>query len=341
MQGLDTRRKHRIPVIGIDGTNFSLIRVMVRILVTLGLLSYIVLKIDIQEVTHTLQNANLAYLFGVLVLSVAVNVLYSYIWKLVLTAQGISVPFLRLLTLQYIGLFFNNFMPTVVGGDAIKAYQLSRYTTKSMDSALSVLVTRLISYYALLLIATVSLLAGGWRIGLPTSAAFLLISLTSGVTLMFLLSGRLLLLFCHNPIIRKIPYTKMALGTVHASLIQLQNRRSLAALSLVNGVACNILGVLSNYLLALALGLSIPLYYFFLFVPLVTFLLALPISISGFGLREGAFVVFLVPLGISVSAAVSLSLLGHFVRIVSSLGGGVFYALRQKGIRDYAVPRKD
>ena len=341
MQGFDTRRKHRISVIGIDGADFSLIRILVRILVTLGLLLYIVLKINIREVTHTLQDVNLAYVLGAFVLSVTVNVLYSNIWKLVLGAQGISVPFPRLLTLQYIGLFFNNFMPTVMGGDVIKAYQLSRYTTKSMDSASSVLVTRLVSYYALLLIATVSLLAGGSRTVLPTSAAFLLTFLTFGSTLVFLLSGRLLLLLCHSPIIKKIPYAKMALGTLHASLIQLQSHRSLAALSLVNGVACNILGVLCNYLLALALGLSIPFYYFFVFVPLVTLLLALPISIGGFGLREGTFVVFLAPLGISASAAVSLSLLGHFVRIVSSLGGGVFYALGEKGIRDYAVLQKD
>ena len=82
------------------------------------------------------------------------------------------------------------------------------------------------------------------------------------------------------------------------------------------------------YLIAKALGLTIPFHYLLLVIPLIQLCLMVPISINGIGLRENAYIFFLAPIGISAAAAVALSWVAFALVLIYALGGGLLYAFR-------------
>ncbi len=98
---------------------------------------------------------------------------------------------------------------------------------------------------------------------------------------------------------------------------------------LINGFLLSLLvqalGIISVYFLSIALKLDVSFGYFFLFLPVAISVAMLPISISGLGLREGAFVFLLGLIGIAPAHAISLSLLWFFTSSFANLIGGVEY----------------
>jgi len=81
-------------------------------------------------------------------------------------------------------------------------------------------------------------------------------------------------------------------------------------------------------LVARALGLSIPLSYFLLFVPLLAVIVSLPISLNGIGVREGAGIVLFGLVGVDRTAAFSLQFTTYLVAVAVSLLGGLVFLAR-------------
>jgi uncharacterized membrane protein YbhN (UPF0104 family) len=99
----------------------------------------------------------------------------------------------------------------------------------------------------------------------------------------------------------------------------------------------NVLLIAVNYLIALSLGVKIPLWYFLLFIPLISFLLVLPISLSGLGVREGGYIYLFAQAGVSAPLALAMSLLFYALNVAAGLIGGVLYAF--EGARGYVEDR--
>jgi len=101
-------------------------------------------------------------------------------------------------------------------------------------------------------------------------------------------------------------------------------------LMLLNSIFLSILiysiGIIIIIIVGNALGfVEVNILYYFIFVPLVTIITLLPISIGGFGVREGLFGLFLAPLDISLAESTLLSLLAYFPFLIVGLIGGLFY----------------
>src|SRR5919199_5891892 len=92
------------------------------------------------------------------------------------------------------------------------------------------------------------------------------------------------------------------------------------------GFLFNLLLIAINYLVARALGQNLALGYFFLFVPIISTLLLLPISLNGLGVREGAYVLLFASAGVSSATAASMSLAFWAITVSAGLIGGVLYA---------------
>jgi hypothetical protein len=104
----------------------------------------------------------------------------------------------------------------------------------------------------------------------------------------------------------------------------------------VTGIAMivQILRVLVHYEVAVALGIDIPMRYYFLFIPVIAILIALPISINGIGVRENAGVFFFRQVGVTPPEAFSMGFLAYLVGVAVSLVGGVLFLIRGKVERD-------
>jgi glycosyltransferase 2 family protein len=257
------------------------------------------------------------YLFGALV--------RAYRWGSLVWALGVRVGGLRLVELHFVGAFFGMFLPTGVGGDAIKMYELSREDHKTSAAISSVLVDRFTGLFVLFAIASIALLGGynlvAQEIRLLIALVFVLslaaVALVLQRTWMEGWGRRLGLdrLFARIKILREL-YLSLHLY-------------SPAALLRATGASAvwNLCLIFSYYLLGRAVGIELSLWYYLLFVPVISVLLLVP-SVGGLGIREGATVLLFRQVGIGDARALALALAYVVIRLTEALIGACLYVLQ-------------
>ncbi|MBE0428402.1 MAG: flippase-like domain-containing protein [Thermoleophilia bacterium] len=313
-----------------------------RAAVSAGLLAALFLKLgfsgDLAQTGQTLiqvQGDLLA--LGIFVFLVT-NMVSVSKWLLIVRAQGQTVmgrpvSYLYLTSLFYIGLFFNNLMLTSVGGDVVRAFKLSRASSRPPEAAGSVFLDRVSSTVALLVLAMIAML---WGLkDLPVQYAFMILGMfiVSLAMVAFFASERAARRLGRFPLLRMDPLgLRRHLRSFYFSLNEFKRLPRTLAVVLAVSFTYQILHILTVYVLALALGITIPVMYYFLFIPVVLAVSMLPISIGGFGVRESAWVVLFSQVGVGAGQALSMSLLSVMVMTAVSLAGGVFYLF------DRAVP---
>jgi len=127
------------------------------------------------------------------------------------------------------------------------------------------------------------------------------------------------------------------LGELYESVYACGSRAIGGALAI--SFVFNVLLIAVNGIIALSLGVEIPLRYFLLFIPLISFLLVLPISLSGLGVREGGYVYLFAQAGVSAPLALAMSLLFYALNVATGLIGGALYTF--EGARGYLEKKSD
>ena len=297
-----------------------------RILVSLSLLVLLLKSIGAEGTFEVIAQGSPLYLlaaFAVYLLGVVVR---AYRWQVWLQAQGISLPLHKLTALYFVGAFFTLFLPTGVGGDAVRMVEVAKGSDRKALTASTVLVDRASGLLVLLAIALVSL-PFSYRLVTPevVTAIVVLNGLGCGAMLLLLEQS------ATDALARHVPPLAWLLKRKPVEAIYLSLKRydglSLVKTSLVS-LLFNALLILTNILVGRAVGVEVPLGYFLLFVPIISFLLALPISVSGLGIREGGYVFLFGQAGVSSPMALSMSLCIYAMMVGTGLIGGVIYALQ-------------
>ena len=281
-----------------------------KITVSALLLTFVLRKVGLQNILSHLRNMDLRFFFLSSVVYLLTLVLASLRWGILLK---VSQPRKKLFSLCLIGSFFNHFMPGAVGGDAVKAYYLYKETGHGGSSIGSVFLDRYVGYCALLSIGLVSGIAAYSdlkTIGLHW--------LTPSLFILFLAGS---LLFFGLRIGRRFKALADFYDYFHDTL---RDRRAIGK-ALLLSLMIQVLTILEVELISLGLGQHPSFTALFVFVPLIISVMAVPISISGLGLREGAFVVFFGLTGISAEASMAISFLWFLSVATGSLPGFVEY----------------
>ena len=249
----------------------------------------------------------------------------AYRWGSLVWALGVRVRWLRLVELYFVGAFFGMFLPTGVGGDAVKMYELSRDDHKASAAISSVLVDRFTGLFVLFAIALLALIGGYELVTTQVRLLIALIFILSLVAVALLLQRtwierwgrrlRLDRLLARVKILRELYLSLHLYGS--AALL-----RATAA-----SVAWNLILILGYYLLGRAVGIDLSPWYYFLFVPIVSVLLLLP-SLGGLGIREGATMVLFQQVGVSEARALALALAYDVVLLSHALIGACLYVLQ-------------
>jgi uncharacterized membrane protein YbhN (UPF0104 family) len=254
------------------------------------------------------------------------QVVSSLRWQWLARPLGFAEPLRRFLAFYYVGMFFNLVLPTSVGGDVVRAWYLAGGPGRRLDAFLSVFVERLSGLLVLLAIACTA--AAVCPLALPWWVPWSVWGLTAAG----LLSVPALLCLA------RLPCPSARLQGPHARLVRFAGQltaagrlylgrpRLLLGTTLLSAVvqAGNIAVV---WLIGLAVGARVPEAYYWIVVPLVTILTLLPVSLNGMGIREGAMVTLLGPLGVGSGTALSLAFLWFAAVSAVSLTGVVFYLL--------------
>jgi glycosyltransferase 2 family protein len=257
-------------------------------------------------------------------------------WRIALTAQGLELPFPKLIRISLIAHFFNAFLLGTAGGDVAKAYYAARKTHhKKTEAVLTVFADRIIGLWAMLLFGGLMVapnLALLLRPGLRTVVTVLLAMLAAASFFAFLAfrGGVSRAWSGARHWLLRLPKGEWLSQTLDSCRVFGQTRWFVAR-TLGLSMVVNVLMVLQFIILARGLHLTVSASTLALVVPVVVCLSALPISPSGLGVRENLFVYLLaVPaIGVPATAALSLSLLAYASSLAWSLLGGLAYLTLQ------------
>jgi glycosyltransferase 2 family protein len=268
--------------------------------------------------------------FGVLV---AGQALYVFKWGLVLDAMGLRVPFWRLAEQYVLGIFFNNFLPTMIGGDAARVYYLGRqegYAT----IATSIFVDRGLGFLSLAAWGSVLV----WWLDITTPAFLVARKVLTILGVVMVAGLAAALTFRLAPVVALLRRAPL-MGRV-AETLELVRKRG-RALRGRPGVVLSVflIGLLYSLPFAwiyqlyfrLAAGLEVPYLATVLVLVAIAILSNIPISVNGIGLREQLHYLLFASLGVSKELAVGISVIvfSQFL-ILSVFGGLVWFRLRAR-----------
>jgi len=233
-----------------------------------------------------------------------------------------------------VGLFFNNFLPANIGGDAVKVYDVSRIGSSPYQAIAVTLLDRLIGIFALCVLATFSAFYMIGKEGINPYAFYILIfmgCMAPALGLYFIRPLGNLLRRVVN-LIRPLSIdTRMSSILDHLGEFRARKRlvvRLIALSALIQG-----LRVGTHILVGLSLGVDITgtiILQFFVFVPLLSLAMIPPITINGLGIREGLGILLFANAGLADTDAFTLEFLTYVVSVVVSLLGLVFFLSRRK-----------
>lgn len=305
----------------------------VRCLVSISLIWYLLSRVEFSAVFASIKSADPLWLVLSFITLGIGKILTSVRWQLLLNAQGVSIRLISLIASVYIGQFFNSFLPTTVGGDAIRAYDTAVQSKQTTKSVISVFADRLIGVFALALLSVVALLVGyfsGQEVSfyfLPVLLVFLFVSF--GVVLVF--NVRLASAADRLLNYLRLPKAARSLQEAFDSLQILKARPRVLFYAFLLSLLLQVNVILFYYFIGVSLDLGVSLLYFSIIVPVVLVVLLLPFSINGIGIREGIFVYLLTQLGVEPQDAIALSLISFGLMLTQGIIGGIIFAIRGVG----------
>lgn len=254
-----------------------------------------------------------------------IQALNVYKWYLLNRAQGLHVSYRQLFNIYFIGMFFNTFLPSGFGGDAVRAYQLARLTRQGGTSTASVILDRMTSLYALLLLATVALSFAPKALQVIPVSWMLGLDLLGALAFYVLLQPSWLMHVLRFPWVARSEKIRAFIEEVASSTLSLGAATRIFLITLGISLVFQFLGAVEHHFFLRALGITTPFASTALFFPILTIVSSLPISVNGLGLREGGWVYFLGTLGVAREDAVLVGLISFSMLLLSGIWGAFVY----------------
>lgn len=312
---------------------------ILRVVISAGLLIFLALFLDlgrIAEIISGIWKHHPFYLFAALAGALLYVFIEAYRFQQMLLIQNISLPLLRLTRYCFVGMFFNNFMPTTIGGDIAKGFYVSRDTGEKVKPFVALAAVRILGSVFLTLIAAVALIIGYSL--LPNKTPIYMVSLMVAGTfflILFLSRRKLAVKFL---IILK-PFKSKMLRRNIIEIYRLFHSHKYYPAQLIRATIATLLiefiYISFNFIAARGLGFDqVSFKSFLLLIPLISVLTMIP-SLNGLGVREGAYVYFFAGL-IGKDGAGALSLVMLAILLYLSLVGGIIFAV--SGSREKKLP---
>jgi uncharacterized membrane protein YbhN (UPF0104 family) len=297
---------------------------LIRIFVTTVLLVYVLKSLSWQTMLAAIAHMHLDTIVIGLIIGSSGIVLSSYQWRVLLHAQHIHFDLADLIKLYFIGITVSHFLPTGFGGDAFKCFYVGRKSHNGIGATTATVMCRVTGFASMIIFVLPMMILRHQSFPFLLILAFMLLCLLgcTAVVGMFML-GFLLPAFSKNRWTRHRFFLRLTnVGTaLHKSAFM---PRPICG-AVLYGTVFWLVAILNCYVYANALGIHEHLVFYFLAVPLVALIASLPLSLNGFGLREGAFVYILSFVHVPSSAALLLVFVLDLQMLFFALVGGCIY----------------
>jgi glycosyltransferase 2 family protein len=254
------------------------------------------------------------------------RVLMAYRWLTLLAPLDPArrPPLGTVMRIFFVSTFVGTFLPASIGGDAVRAYGLSKEGIGGVDAVASVLMDRLLGVVSILIVAIAGAMLARHLIDIRALfPALALLTVTCAAALAVVFSPR-----AADAVAGVLALLPRGRETATRLVTAIQRYASLhlpMANVLLSSIAVQVLRVLQTYCLGLALGLAVPLGVYFALVPLVLLIVLMPITINGIGTTQAGFVWLFGRAGVASAPAFALSVLFLGIAVVGNLPGGVLY----------------
>lgn len=304
----------------------KILSILIRISISMALLIFLFSRVEKSSLLEILKNADKSLLFVALFIFSLNYVLSLFRWEMLLGASKIHLPMKRVIISFSGGLFFSLFLPSTIGGDLMRSVDLATHTKKPKEVVATVLMDRLSGYIGLVILAAFSLLLG-WGIVRDPSV------LISVIILAVVLICVLLVLFDKalytkvNKLIQSpnAGRTRQLLSNLHRELHIFRRHKDIVVDNLFLSILIQISTPLTFFITAKSLGLDANITYFMVFIPIISAITLLPISIGGLGLRDAMTIYFFAKVGVPRDMAFAMSLVNFsFILFFGALGGLVY-----------------
>ena len=297
------------------------IAILLKVIVSLGLITLLVNQVDFNKIVNILKNVDITMIIYALILLIIQVFIATTRWQSVLKCQKIMLDYKNTLQILWSGLFFNQAMPSSVGGDVIRGYYLKKQGMTLGRATIGVLMDRLFGMIGLVLLVLASLPLLFELVDDPIARTGVLF-IAVGISL------ALLFIFFTDKLPGNFSHFKIIKGLYSLSR---EGRHCISngVIILLISILIHLISVIVVMIIATGLGINVEWSGFLLIIPLVTLMMVVPISIAGWGVREGVMVVGFGYLGVVPEAALALSILYGLLMLVVALPGGAIWMFKK------------
>jgi len=290
------------------------VRWLLRVLVSVGIVVYILVDVDTGDLAEALGDVHLGLVVGAVALYLVGQGLSAYKWSLIGRSVGLDKTVGEYGRFYFIGMFFNLFGPSTIGGDVVRALYLGEGRRPGL-AVNSVVFDRVTGLAMLMALGAVALVAfPGYGLPWPLTAA--IVGGGAALVLGWWISPRL---------VRLLPGTNRFRRQVENELEPFwRDRRLLVRVAAVS-LVFHLTQVTVQYVLVRAAGAAVPFSYCLIYHPVISVMTALPVSVGGLGVREGGYLYFLTRMNVDDSIAVTVGLLWFIVTVLTGLVGGALF----------------
>lgn len=310
-----------------------LVLTLIKASVSLALLAFLFSRVDVPRLWHLARSASIPWLATALGLYYLMICVSAWRWGVLLAAQGLHFPLRRLTSSFFVATFFNNFLPSNIGGDVVRIADTAPAAGSRTRAATVVLIDRGMGLLGLALIAA---------IGATLTVRFRHIDLGPVNPALLWLGFGVAVAVAAPALLNPEGFTRLLspLRVLHAEWIDLRLKRLTDSLSRFRETpsalmscfigAIVVQAILVAFYLAVGWSMRIPVSFaeLALVVPISFIVQMLPISMNGFGVREATFAFYFTRFGLPIESGLLVSFVGAAVIMLFSLSGGAVYLSR-------------
>ena len=291
--------------------------------VSAGLIYFLLTRIDLSEFIINLKQFPFWMFIPITIVFCATVFVAGWRWKIFIAPFG-KISYLKLVRMYFVGYFFNNFLPSGVGGDVVRGYMAGKEMDNMAGAYSSIIAERVAGTVATLFISIIALPFAPFRKITTIATIVLNVALWGGLSLF-------LLLRTENAVKKILSFIPWGFGEKAAKfIVMLRSYRHNTGLLVKGFVASVIYQALIITILvitSIVAGAKLPLSVYYLTVPLVWVISLLPISLNALGVRESSFAYFFELFGESAGKGFLVSLSFFAFSIIAGIIGGIIFAL--------------
>lgn len=317
--------------------NKKLILLLVRIIISVSLIVFLVKTQfkDIRSALEIIKSVNKP----LLILSLSTHIFGIWItavrWNTLLGTQKVKLGTTTLTLTVLIGFFFNNFLPTSIGGDVFRTYDAAKKANIPIETSASIIIVeRFSGIISASTYAIIALFLGFTAIGNRSFIIPVIIFFIICIIIAFLILNPSMLRL--NKLINRIKFLKKVkekLANIYFTFLSFKKFKWVLVRVMIYSFLLQFAVILNYFLAAKSLGINLNLTAFIFIVPVVTIIAMVPISIGGIGIRENTLVFIMTAMGVGSEQAALCALLIFSMLIFIGIIGGIIYSIRPHYIK--------